>query len=130
MGSDERAVREVHATWIAAVNARDLERLLGLMTDDVVYLSPGRPAFGRDGFREGFTAGHQRSHIHCISELQEVTVAGEIAYTLCKDSLSVTPRDGGEAMALAGDRITIYRKQPDGSWRLARDAHTLSPVAT
>ncbi|HEY0800692.1 MAG TPA: hypothetical protein VGD54_07600 [Steroidobacteraceae bacterium] len=36
------------------------------------------------------------------------------------------PRDGGEATELAGHRITVYRKQPDGRWLLARDAHTLS----
>jgi ketosteroid isomerase-like protein len=60
--------------------------------------------------------------------LQEVVVAGDVAYTLCKDSLSLTPRAGGAPMALAGSRITIYRKQRDGSWRLARDAHTLAPV--
>jgi len=58
-----------------------------------------------------------------------VVVVGEVAYTLSRDSLSVTPRAGGEAMQLAGHRITIYRKQPDGRWLLARDAHTLSPVA-
>jgi ketosteroid isomerase-like protein len=32
-------------------------------------------------------------------------------------------------MQLAGHRLTVYRKQPDGRWLLARDAHTLSPVA-
>jgi ketosteroid isomerase-like protein len=32
MESDERAIREVHATWIDAVNAGDLVRLLALMT--------------------------------------------------------------------------------------------------
>ncbi len=32
-------------------------------------------------------------------------------------------------MELAGHRITIYRKQADGLWLLARDAHTLSPVS-
>ena len=129
MGSDERAIREVHATWIDAVNVGDLAQLLGLMTDDVVFLNPGRAPFGRDGFPAGFTAAHQQSRIRCISELKEVVVAGDVAYTVCKDSLSVTPRAGGDAIALAGDRITIYRKQPDGSWLLARDAHTLSPAA-
>jgi ketosteroid isomerase-like protein len=44
------------------------------------------------------------------------------------DALSVTPRAGGEATHLAGYRITVYRKQSDGRWLLARDAHTLSPV--
>ncbi len=128
METDERAIREVHATWIDAVNAGDLERLLGLMADDVVFLNPGREPFGRDGFPTGFSAGHQRNWIRCISELEEVTVAGEFAYTVCRDSLSVTPRAGGDAMQLAGHRITIYRKQPDGRWLLARDVHTLSPA--
>jgi uncharacterized protein (TIGR02246 family) len=129
MGSDERAIREVHSTWIEAVNAGDLARLLSLMADDVVFLNPGRAPFGRDEFPAGFSAGHQRSRIRCISELEEVVAAGDIAYTLCKDSLSVIPRAGGAATELAGNRITIYRKQPDGRWLLARDAHTLSPVA-
>jgi uncharacterized protein (TIGR02246 family) len=130
MGSDERAVREVHRTWIDAVNAGDLARLLTLMTDDVVFLNPGRAPFGRDGFPVGFSAGHRQARIRCRSDLEEVVVVGEVAYTLCSDTLSVTPRAGGEARELAGNRITIYRKQPDGRWLLARDVNTLTPVAS
>ena len=129
MGPDEQAIRVLHSTWIDAVNAGDLARLLALMADDVVFLNPGQAPLGRDGFSPGFSAGHQRSRIHCVSELEEVVVVGEVAYTWARDSLSVTPRAGGEAKQLAGHRITIYRKQPDGRWLLARDAHTLSPVA-
>jgi uncharacterized protein (TIGR02246 family) len=129
MEPDERAIREVHSTWIDAVNAGDLVRLLTLMADDVVFLNPGRAPVGRDGFSSGFSAGHQESQIHCVSELEEVVVVGEVAYTRARDSLSVTPRAGGEAVRLAGHRITVYRKQRDGRWLLARDAHTLSPVA-
>ena len=74
MGSDERAIREVHKTWIDAVNAGDLVRLLGLMADDVVFLNPGRAPFGRDGFPAGFTTAHQQSWIRCISEFEEIVV--------------------------------------------------------
>ena len=129
MGPDERAIREMHSTWIEAVNAGDLVCLLSLMADDVVFLNPGQAPVGRDGFAPGFSAAHQSSRIHCTSELEDVVVVGEVAYTLSRDSLSVTPRAGGEAMQLAGHRITVYRKQPDGRWLLARDAHTLCPVA-
>ena len=80
-------------------------------------------------FPAGFSAAHQRNRIRCISELEELVVAGVVAYTRCRDSLSVSPRAGGEITELAGHRITIYRKQPDGRWLLARDAHTLAPVA-
>ena len=128
MGSDERAIREMHTAWIDAVNAGGLDRLLALMTDDVVFLNPGQAPLGRDGFSPGFSAAHQQSRIHCISELEEVVVVGEVAYTRSRDALSVVPRAGGEETQLAGHRITVYRKQPDGCWLLARDAHTLSPV--
>ena len=130
MRPDERAIREVHSTWIEAVNAGDLVRLLTMMADDVVFLNPGQAPFGRDGFSDAFSAAHKQVRINCISELEEVVVVGEVAYTLCRDSLSVTPRAGEEATELAGHRITIYRKQPDGRWLLARDANTLSPVAS
>ena len=130
MGPDEREIHEMHSTWIDAVNAGDLVRLLTLMADDVVFLNPGQAPVGRDGFSANFSAAHQQVRIRCSSELEEVVVVGEIAYTLCRDSLSVTPRAGGKATELAGHRITIYRKQPDGRWLLARDANTLSTVAS
>jgi uncharacterized protein (TIGR02246 family) len=128
MGSDERAIREVHTAWIAAASTGDLARLLSLMAHDAVFLTPGRAPFGRDEFSPRFSTAHQQSRIRCTSELQEVVVVGDVAYTLSRDSLSVTPRAGGETTQLAGHRITIYRQQPDGRWLLARDAHTLSPV--
>lgn len=128
MEPDERAIREVHTTWIDVVNAGDLVTLLTLMTDDVVFLNPGQAPFGRNEFPVGFSVAHKQSSIRCISELQEVVIFGEVAYTLCRDSLSVAPRAGGEAVALAGHRLTIYRKQPDNRWLLSRDAHTLSPL--
>ena len=129
MGPDERAIRDLHSTWIGAINTGDLARLLSLMADDVVFLNPGQAPIGRDGFSPGFSAAHQQARISCTSELEDIVVVGEVAYSLSRDSLSVTPRAGGEAMQLAGHRITVYRKQPDGRWLLARDAHTLSPVA-
>lgn len=128
MGPDEREIRGVHSTWISAVNTGDLARLLTLMADDVVFLNPGQAPFGRDGFSANFSAAHQQVRIRCSSELEEVVVVGDVAYTRSRDELIVTPRAGGEATRLAGHRITVYRKQPDGRWFLARDAHTLSPV--
>src|SRR4051812_9568479 len=108
MGPDERAIREVHSTWINAVNAGDLVCLLSWMADDVAFFGPGQAPFGRDGFSAGFSAAHQEAGINCVSELEEVVVVGEVAYALSRDSLSVTPRVGGEAVQLAGHRITVY----------------------
>jgi uncharacterized protein (TIGR02246 family) len=128
MEADERAIGDLHNSWIDSVNAGNVDGLLGLMADDAVFLNPGRAPFGPDGFPDGFAAAHQQYRICCKSELEELVVAGDIAYTLCRDSLSLAPRSGGEAMDLAGNRLTIYRKQADGRWLLARDANTLTLV--
>jgi uncharacterized protein (TIGR02246 family) len=127
--SDEQAVRALHAAWIDAVNAGDLACLLGLMAGDAQFLSPGREPAGREAFAAGFSAAHEQSQLRCVSELQDVVIAGDVAYTVCRDSLGVKPRAGGNALELAGHRMSIYRRQPDGRWLLARDAHTLSAAA-
>lgn len=128
MNPNEQAVRAVHETWIQAVNRGDLAHLLTLITDDVVLLNPDGPPLGREGFAAKFSSACQQLKFHCTSELDEVIVNGDLACTRCHDALTVTPRDGGATMRLAGYRMTVYRRQPDGRWLLARDIHNLTPV--
>ena len=97
-------------------------------TDDLVLINPDGDPIGWEGFSAKFSGAHEELRIDCRSELEEVVVAGEVAYTRSRDALSVAPRAGGETTELAGHRLTVYRRQPDGRWLLARDAHTVSPV--
>ena len=128
MTSDEQEIRTVHSIWIDAVNAGDLARLLTLVAEDVVFFTPGQAPVGREGFSSNFVAAHQQMRVCCGSELEEVVVVGEVAYTQSRDALSVTPRADGKAAQFAGHRLTVYRKQRDGRWLLSRDIHTLSAV--
>jgi uncharacterized protein (TIGR02246 family) len=129
MAPEERDIRAVHSAWIDAVNGGDLDRLRTLVAEDVVFFSPGQAPFGWERFSSNFTAAHQQMRIRCVSELEEVVVVGEVAYTRSRDALSVTPRADGKPAQLAGHRLTVYRKLRDGRWLLSRDAHTLSAVA-
>ena len=128
MSSDEQQIRKLHSTWLSAVNAGDLACLLTWMAEDVVFLAPGQAPFGRDGFSANLSEALQRIQFHCTSELEEVVLVGEVAYTRCRDTLLVTPLAGGTTTRFGGYRITVYRKQSDGRWLLARDAHTLCPI--
>lgn len=124
MDPEERAVRQAHEAFINAVNAADLDRVLSLMTDDVVFLNPWQEPFGRQAFPVGFLDGHRQFHLVCVSYLESVEVAGDVAYTVCRDTVHLVPRSGGAESELAGYRLTVYRRQPDGRWLMARDAHT------
>ncbi|MGO4380880.1 YybH family protein [Pseudoduganella sp. RAF53_2] len=128
MEADERAVCEVHATWIKAVNAGDLACLLTLLMDDAVLIGPGQAPIGKNEFSANLPAAHQKNFIDCVSELEEVVVAGDVAYTRARDSLTISPRAGGDTMRFAGYRMTVYRKLQGGRWHLARDAHTLQEI--
>jgi hypothetical protein len=115
MESDEREINEVHSTWIEAVNAGNLVRLLALMADDVVFLSPGQAPFGRDKFSSTFSAAHQTARIRCISELEEIVVIGEVAYTRSRDA-------AGKRRILLGivSRYTVDSQTDVGSWPAMR----------
>ncbi|HKN86573.1 MAG TPA: SgcJ/EcaC family oxidoreductase, partial [Nitrospiraceae bacterium] len=51
MQSNEEEIRELVATWITATKAGDIETVLSLMAEDVVFLMPGRPPMiGKSAF--------------------------------------------------------------------------------
>jgi len=51
MSADEQAIRDLVAHWHRATAAGDVDIVLGLMADDVVFLVPGQPPIrGRSAF--------------------------------------------------------------------------------
>jgi ketosteroid isomerase-like protein len=108
MTDDERAIRELVATWMTASQAGDIDTVLRLMTDDVVFMVPGREPFGKEAFAaasRGMTGVRMEGSNHI--------------------AMTITP-PGGTPVRRAGYTLTILRKGQDGRWRLARDANLLT----
>lgn len=128
MASDEQQIRDVVARWMQATKAGDIDTVLSLMTEDAIFLVPGRAPMYKAEFAEisRAQAGAQAPAIDGRSEIQEVAVSGDLAYLWSRLSVSVTPK-GGETMERAGHTLTVFRKEA-GQWRLARDANLLAPV--
>jgi len=129
MSTDEKEIRELIATWMSATKAGDTARVLGLMTDDVVFLLPRRPPMRKAGFAAAAAAqvAKDAPKIDGESEIQEVVVAGDWAFSWTKLKVTVTPPHDARAMVRAGHTLSIFRKE-GGKWRLARDANLLAPV--
>ncbi len=51
----------------------------------------------------------------------DVTVAGDWAIERYVGTVMMTPKAGGETITETIKGIHIYRRQPDGSWRIAQD---------
>src|SRR5205809_3556252 len=108
MASDEREIRTMHSIWIDAVNAGDLARLLTLVAEDVVFLTPGQAPFGREGFSSNFMAAHQQMRICCTSELEEVVVVRGRLHSEPRRTVSYPARrrEGGTARRASHDGIS------------------------
>lgn len=128
LDQDEAAIRAVQSDWFQATASGDVVRLRALMTDDVVFLTPGRPPFGLEEFLTGFEAGLRQVRISCDGELEEVIVAGDVAFTRGRLAVAVAPLAGGPVKRLTGHTLSVFRRRADGKWVLARDANLLAPA--
>ena len=124
MADDERAIRQLIDTWLAASKAGDTETVLSLMTDDVIFMVPGAQPFGKEAFAAA-SAGMKNVKMEGRSEVQELRVLGDWAYVRNFIDVTVTP-PGGSPMRRSSYTLTILRREPDGKWRLARDANLLT----
>ncbi len=50
MLNDEQEIRQLVSTWMTASKAGDVEKVLSLMADDVVFLVPGQPVMRKPDF--------------------------------------------------------------------------------
>lgn len=130
MHKDEQEIRDLVSTWMSASQAGDTGTVLSLMTEDAVFLAPGRPPMHKADFAAAARAqaGPDAPQFDGSVEIQEIQVLGDWAFMWNKLTIVVTPPRGGPSTKRAGHTLTILKKN-DGRWRLARDANMLVPVA-
>jgi len=132
MNNDEQEIRQLVSIWAEATKQGDIQTVLSLMTDDVVFLVPGHPPMiGKDAFEADFNAqelsGDVKPQFEGTSEIQEIKVFNGWAFMWTRLKVVITPSDGGPPIIRAGHTLSILRKQA-GRWALARDANMLAPA--
>lgn len=124
MSDDEQAIRNVVQTWMEATRQGDIDTVLELMTDDVIFMTPGREPFGKDAFRAQ-SKGLSGVQMDGRAEVHEIEVLGDQAWIRNHIDLTITPAQG-EPKHRSGYTLTILKKGDDGRWRLARDANLVT----
>jgi uncharacterized protein (TIGR02246 family) len=128
MSSDEQAIRKLVALWHRATAAGDVDTVLGLMAEDVVFLGAGRPAMrGRRAFESQLRKLLATHRVESTGIVQEVAVSGDLAYCWTDLTVRIVPASGGDAVTRTGSAFSILRKQASGAWVMIRDANMLPP---
>jgi uncharacterized protein (TIGR02246 family) len=128
MSTDELAIRQFLTTWFEATANDDVDTLLSLTTEDIVFLTPFKPPMDRAEFAREVRVNAGKLRIEAEGEFEEVTVSGDMGYGRGKLTVTITPKAGGLPTKLSGYALSVFRKQADGRWLLSRDANLLAAV--
>ena len=130
MKQDEQEIRNLVTTWMAATKAGDVDTVLSLMADDVVFLVPGQPVMRKVEFAAAAKSmsGPNAPQFDGKSEIQEIQICGDWAFMWTKLTVVVTTPGAVHPTTRAGNTLTILKKHGT-KWLLARDANLLTTVS-
>jgi uncharacterized protein (TIGR02246 family) len=112
MIDDERAIRDLVASWMKASEAGDVQTVLSLMADDVIFTVPGREPFGKDAFRAA-SETMKNARMTGTSDICEIKVLGDWAYIRTYIEITTTP-PGGNAMRATPFRSCVSNPMGNG----------------
>jgi uncharacterized protein (TIGR02246 family) len=120
--ADVEAVKELLAKFDLAANASDAEGLAELYTANAVRIPPNEPALiGKEAIRVHFQQFYNQFTEKVENLVVDVQVSGNLAFSRGTWTSVISPREGGESHKLNGNWVSIQRKQPGGSWKIACD---------
>jgi uncharacterized protein (TIGR02246 family) len=122
MTDTDPALTRAHEDYLAAINANDAEALLALLTDDAVYRPPHEPAVAGKAAIRSWLEGYFRAYrTRWEKATLELVAAADWAMERAAERVTDVPLGGGAAVEDVGKGLIIYRRQADGTWKVARD---------
>jgi ketosteroid isomerase-like protein len=120
--ADEAAIADFNRRYLGAINDGDIATLSSLTTEGHIMLAPGRPpVVGKAANDAANGRAFQMFKIDETWTPLETVISGDLAYQRGTFTVAATPKAGGETRNTSGNFLRIYRRQPDGSWRMVRD---------
>ena len=116
------AINKVRGVHIAAVNDIDVDAWVATFTDAGVQMPLNAPAnLGSERIRAWSQTFLAPFRVQFALVVDEVQAAGSWAFERGTYKINLTPKAGGEAIQDIGKYITVYKRQPAGAWKIARD---------
>ena len=120
----KQAIKADEAKWNQQLKQKDTEGLASHYADDAYFVGPGAaPSDGSTAVRQFYANALTDPAIdaHIASDKVDVAASGDMAYTRGKFTEKYTDKKTGKVMSLNGSYLSVYKKQPDGSWKMVED---------
>jgi uncharacterized protein (TIGR02246 family) len=121
--ADEAAIRAASAAWSQAATAKDLDKAVSFYADDALVLPDRAPAIrGNENIRKNWAPllALPGPGLSWKTGSLEVARSGELAYETGAYNI-VTIDKKGKSTDDKGKYLVIWKKQSDGTWKVAVD---------
>ena len=129
-GADQAraAMIQTDRDFAKAGAAKDINAFMSFVADDVHLFPDGTMATGKPAMRAMWEGGFKEptSSIHWAPIAAEACSSGDLGYTTGSYEMRSQGSDG-KPVVRRGSYVTIWRKQPDGTWKVALDIGSAAP---
>ncbi len=132
--ADKAAIRDLaDVQWLNAEQAKDVDSVLSVFADDASLFPPNAPIVtGKEAIRARVSEWHSgpRVAISWQTTKVEVSRSGDLAYSHGTYEETVNDPEGNPVTD-KGKWVTVWEKQPDGTWKVVADIwNTDQPAAS
>lgn len=130
MNTDVAAIKDLLNQYAIGCTTGDFDRWMSLWDDGGVQMPPDAPAnVGKEEIRRAMKPEFDELDMELtILSVEDAAIFGDLGLTRCVYSLEIRPKDGGETVALMPEAkaLTLYKKQPAGTWKIVYDCFNSS----
>ena len=118
----DKDIRDALAAWTRAFNARDTGPICDLFAPDLRYDFRGAPERDYEAMCSLLhrTLGDRSKTFTYSFDIREVIDSGDVAIVRLIWTSSVSLEGSSQTTATKEPGLDVFRRQPDGKWRIAR----------
>jgi uncharacterized protein (TIGR02246 family) len=118
----DKAIRDALSKWTADFNARDATRICDLFAPDLRYDFRGSPERDYNAMCSLLhrALSDQSKKITYSFDIKEIIVSGDIAIVRLVWTSKVSQKGSSQVTETKEPGLDVFRRQPDGKWRIAR----------
>jgi steroid delta-isomerase len=118
----EKAIRDALTRWTAAFNARDASRICDLFAPDLRYDFRGTPERDYAAMCSALqrALGDRSKTLTYSFDVKEIIVSGDMAIVRLVWTSKLSRPDSGQVIETKEPGLDVFRRQPDGMWRISR----------
>jgi len=122
--ADLQTVKDVETAWVKDANAKDPDKWAGYFTEDGSALYPGAGTLnGRAAIKAAMAPlmADPNFSLTFQSTRAVASKGGDMIYSQGTYTMTMTDPKTKQSMTDKGKYLTVFMKQPDGSWKAVAD---------